>query len=78
MFYGVDFGANDALAIHGPDGPVTLPRLPRVPGGAVGAVQEPTNVHQDPADPVGDRPRGGRIGHSRRFRRGARRCREDR
>lgn len=34
MFYGVDFGANDALAAHGPDGPVTLPRLPRVPGGA--------------------------------------------
>lgn len=34
MFYGVDFGANDALAIHGPDGPVQPPRLPRVTGGA--------------------------------------------
>ena len=32
--YGVDFGANDALAVHGHDGPVTLPRLPRVTGGA--------------------------------------------
>lgn len=32
--YGVDFGANDALAIHSHDGPVTRPRLARVRGGA--------------------------------------------
>jgi len=30
----VDFGANDALALHGPDGPMTPPKRPRVPGGA--------------------------------------------
>jgi len=30
----VDFGTNDALALHGPDGPMERPKLPRVAGGA--------------------------------------------
>lgn len=33
MITAIDFGTGAALAIHGPDGPVAKPKLPRVPGG---------------------------------------------
>jgi len=35
MIYAIDFGAGDALAIHGPSGPVSKKslKLPRVKGG---------------------------------------------
>lgn len=43
MLYAIDFGTGDALAIHGPDGPVSkkLLKLPRVPGGRTKAMEFP-------------------------------------
>lgn len=60
MLYAIDFGVNDALAIHGPDGPVSrkLIRLPRVKGGRTGAMLFPMVVEAlmtgNEALPAGD------------------------